>query len=137
MKNTHRLIISNIAFSSQMRLFSILQSNGDATAIIPTQKSATAKNPMMCWFWCEADVYCRRGRWQTHFQPSLRCKGTSREPKTTFPFIYLFFFKNGCLGFYNCFHFLEQGEFSNVIKRKNCVHMCFIKPSGLIGLHFV
>ena len=49
-------------------------------------------------------------------------------------FFIIFFFKNGCLGFYNCN--LEQGEFSNVIKRKNCVHMCFIKPSGLIGLHF-
>ena len=54
-----------------------------------------------------------------------------------FLFFFLFFFKNGCLGFYNCFNFLEQGEFSNVIERKNCVHMCFIKPSGLIGLHFV
>ena len=133
MKNTYRLIISNIAFSSQMRLFSISQRNGDTTAIIPTQKSATAKDTTMCWFWCEADVYCRRGRWQTHFQPSLGCKGTIY----LFIFFYFIFFKNGCLGFYNCFNFLEQGEFSNVIQRKNCVHMCFIKPSGLIGLHFV
>ena len=44
------------------------------TAIIPT-----------LWFWCEADVDCRRRRWQIHLQPSWWCRRTSREPKTRFP----------------------------------------------------
>ena len=39
----------------------------------------------MCCFSCEADVCCRRGKWQIHFQSSLGYRGTSWKPKTKFP----------------------------------------------------
>ena len=49
------------------------------------QNKPSLKKRQMLWFWCEADVVCRRGRWQIHLQPSRGCRRTRREPKTTFP----------------------------------------------------
>ena len=44
----------------------------------------------MRWLWCEADVDCRRGRWQIHLESSWGCGRTRREPKTTFPLVFFF-----------------------------------------------
>ena len=49
------------------------------------QNQPPLKKRQMCWFMWENDIYCRRGRWQIHLQPSWGCRRTSREPKTTFP----------------------------------------------------
>ena len=50
------------------------------------QNQPPLRKRQMCWFWCEVNVYCRRGRWQIHLQPSWGCIRTSRELKTTFSF---------------------------------------------------
>ena len=67
---------SNISKVSKRGVHSVvrLQKKWEGAVITPT-----------LWFWCEADVDCRRGRWQIHLQPSWGCRRTSREPKTTFP----------------------------------------------------
>ena len=113
--------ISNIAFLSEMHLFSILHRNGDG------QKSSRHKNqPLlrtrwMCWFWCEADAYYKRGRWQIHFQPSWRCKGTSREPKTTFP---LKIFMIAVWEYSTAFFVREKRVFNSIEKKQSrrCCH---------------
>ena len=71
-----RKLKSSISKVSKCGVHSVvrLQKKWEGTAIIPT-----------LWFWCEADVDCRRRRWQIHLQPSWWCRRTSREPKTRFP----------------------------------------------------
>ena len=50
-----------------------------------TKNQPPLKTRWMYCFSCEADVCCRRGRWQIHFQSSLGYRGTSWKPKTKFP----------------------------------------------------
>ena len=49
------------------------------------QNQLPLKKWQMGWFWCEADVDCRRGRRQIHLKPSRECRRTSWEPQTAFP----------------------------------------------------
>ena len=88
------------------------------------QNQPLLKTRQMRWFWCEADVYCRRGRWQIHLQPSWECWGTSREPRTTFP---LNFFQMVVYDFSIAFF----GEAKSVLKgfkdeKCNCVYIEFL-----------
>ena len=71
-----RKLKSSISKVSKRGVHSVvrLQKKWEGAVITPT-----------LWFWCEADVDCRRGRWQIHLQPSWWCRRTSREPKTRFP----------------------------------------------------
>ena len=74
------------------------------------------KTRWICWFWCEADVYCRLGRWQIHFQPSWRCKGTSREPKTTFPLKFFLI----AVWEYSIAFFVKEKRVLTALKRNDC-----------------
>ena len=87
------------------------------------QNQPPLKTRQMRWFWCEADVYCRRGRWQIHLQPSWECWGTSREPKTTFP---LNFFEIAVYDFSVAFFCQAKSVLKGFNDKKfNCVYIEF------------
>ena len=84
---------------------------------IPTQPLLEKR--WLCWFWCEADAYYRRG--QIHFQPSWRCKETSREPKTPFPLkIFLIAIWEYSIAFFD----RERRVFNSIWKKQR---YCYVK----------
>ena len=105
-----------------MHIFSILHRNGDGIAIIPTHPdTAAARETMIVLVLVRSWRLLQTRTNPLYFQPSWRCKETSREPKTPFPLkIFLIAIWEYSIAFFD----RERRVFNSIWKKQR---YCYVK----------